>query len=252
MISNTETHVAVKSPSEYMVIGCGGVASYFLPSFLRTLNHMSKKSPPPLTLVDGDLLEPRNLERQQFSQGDAVKKVVAMEKMYAPIYGRKIKLRQTYFSQEEMINDQTALFCFADNHLARKHTLEAVDSSVDGMAICAANSTISSQAYVYFAAWKGTRLDPRVRYPEIESDESDSPLKIGDCNSEAVLDNTPQTAIANTMASTCALLLWNLWCNEIPKMGEVETKDFYRFPMEFFNTSSRMDRITISEELEKK
>lgn len=240
--------MAIRVPDEYMVVGCGGVASYFFPSFFRTVNHMfAKSSLPKVTIVDGDILEEKNMARQLFSSFEPVKKVEAIEKMYAGLYGRKIAKRQTYFSGDEMVEENTVLFCFADNHLCRKHVLEAVDLGTECMAICAANSTISAQAYLYHPSWKGTVLDPRVRFPEIETDESDSPLKIGDCNSEAVLNSIPQTALANTMAASCALLLWNLWCNDIPKLGEIDRDDFDRLPVEFFNTGSSMGRITIKE-----
>jgi len=245
------TDTKVCAPKRYMIVGCGGVASYFFPSFLRTLNHMfPKQSLPRVTIVDGDTLEERNLERQQFSLFEPIKKVEAIERMHAGIYGKKIFTRETYFSNDEMIDENTMVFCFADNHLCRKHVLEAVDMSDNCMAICAANSTISSHAYLYLPSWQGTKLDPRVRYPEIETDESDSPLKIGDCNSEAVLNNTPQTALANTMAASCSILLWNLWCNEVPEMGDI-SENIEMLPLEFFNSGSSMGRIIIKEALNK-
>ena len=231
-----------------MFIGCGGVASYFLPSFLRTLNHMfTKKELPRILLVDGDMLEEKNLQRQNFSIFEPVKKVEAIARMYAPLYGRKINQRGTYFSGDEMIDEETVILCFADNHLCRRHALEAVDAGTNCAAICAANSTISSQSYVYFPHWKGTPLDPRVRFPEIETDESDSPLKIGDCNSEVVLNLIPQTAIANTMASSNALLLWNFWFTEMPQIGKTTAENIKRAPVEFFNTASSIGRITIED-----
>lgn len=240
--------IAMRAPDEYMIVGCGGVASYFFPSFFRTVNHMfPKTSLPRVTIVDGDMLEEKNLARQQFSSFDPIKKVDAIERMYETLYGRKISKRKTYFSGDEMVDENTMIFCFADNHLCRRHVLEAVDAGTGCSAICAANSTISSHAYIYLPQWRGGPLDPRVRFPEIETDETDSPLKIGDCNSEVVLNDTPQTALANTMASSCSLLLWNLWCNEIPKMGEIERDDFERLPVEFFNSGSSMGRITIKE-----
>jgi len=51
----------------YYVVGCGGVATYFLPSFLKTLYYSAKdKTKLNLTLVDGDIVERKNIARQVF------------------------------------------------------------------------------------------------------------------------------------------------------------------------------------------
>ena len=56
----------------YYVVGCGGVATYFLPSFLKTLYYSAKDKSKltPLTLVDGDIVEEKNIARQVFGQNE--------------------------------------------------------------------------------------------------------------------------------------------------------------------------------------
>jgi len=239
----------IKKPTNYMVIGCGGLASYFLPPFLRTVNHsFSTKDLPDIMFVDGDKLEEKNMARQNFLFMALTHKVSVMQDMYKDIYNKKLKIRKTYFSEDEVLDPGTCVLCFADNHLARKHCLEAVDAAEDCVFIGAANSTISAQSYIYVSDWKDSPLDPRVRFPIILTDESESPLKIGDCNSEAVLSSVPQTPIANTMGASLALLMWNLWCVDVPEMDQKDVEDnLGMLPLEFFNTYSDMGRVKIGD-----
>jgi hypothetical protein len=238
-------------PTRYLVVGCGGVASYFLPSFLRTVAH-TKGRKPGITLMDGDTLEEKNLIRQNFDKFESVSKPEAMKKMYSGINGGALKIntRNTYFSSGEVIDSGTCVLCFVDNHLARKHVLESIDESEGTCGIFAANSTISAHSYFYMGAWKGNPWDPRVMFPEIETDTSGSPLNTGGCNTDRALDDIPQTAIANQMAAACALLAWNVWCNTVPTFTEeLSQGDFERLPVEFFTSGVSMSCKKIKDTL---
>jgi hypothetical protein len=232
-------------PKEVLIVGCGGVCSYFLPAFLRYLKHNSEYKTN-VTLMDGDVLEEKNTLRQNFDLPSGVLpfKTEAL-KLQCNFY--KMKARNIYFAQNEFFEEDTLVFCFVDNHLARKHVLEAIDEN-GGCAILAANAEIDAHSYIYYPEWNGTNLDPRKRFKEILEDTTGSPIKRAmGCQSEELLDNSPQTSIANQMAASHALLLWNFWFHDFPKFGETPEELFEKFPIEFGNTNSNSFRTTIEQ-----
>lgn len=229
----------------YYVVGCGGVATYFLPSFLKTLYYSAKDRTKlrPLTLVDGDIIEQKNIARQVFSEEEInYYKSEALAQRYQQEY-RDIKINHIndYVTNTWNIEDDSFIFCFCDNHVARKDVLTVADT-LKAEVICAANSRIGSHAYYYHPAWKGSGLDPRVRYPEILTNETGSPIQAIGCNTEQKLNETPQTSIANQLAAAHALYLWNFWVFECVTMDPEKSFDFW--PIESTNTFSKMSTIT--------
>ena len=229
----------------YYVVGCGGVATYFLPSFLKTLYYSAKDKSKltPLTLVDGDIVEQKNIARQVFGEGDInCYKSQALAERYQDEFAElEIKYINDYVSNTWNIEDDAFIFCFCDNHVARKDVLTVADT-LKAEVICAANSRIGSHAYYYNPSWKGSGLDPRVRYPEILTNETGSPIQAIGCNTEQKLSETPQTSIANQLAASHALYLWNFWVFECVTMDPEKSFDFW--PVESTNTFSKMSTIT--------
>lgn len=223
------------------IIGAGGVASYFLPPFLRTLKHIKK----PLRLRnhtviihDGDQLEERNLERQNFGADAAEAKMFKADAMlFACNFYDNLTSEPRYIDSSFCVEDGDTLIIMADNHLARKHALEAADRAAGVSVFSAANSTIGAEAWWYDpATMRGTERDPRVKWPEIVTDMTGSPVHAEGCNSEAHLNEVPQTAIANFMAASHLLLLWNFVNLEKPKLDAAITKPFW--PIAFSNTAT--------------
>ena len=59
-------------PKHFIVIGAGGTGGYLIPNLARLISIMNKnrRSPHLLTIIDGDLIEPKNLTRQNFYECD--------------------------------------------------------------------------------------------------------------------------------------------------------------------------------------
>jgi hypothetical protein len=92
----------------------------------------------------------------------------------------------------------------ADNHAARRAVLARADLN-QIPAIIGGNEYFDSEAYVYFPEWINTNRDPRVRYPNIRTDNTGNPLGCTGPAQEA----SPQLAIANhACASKILMLLW--------------------------------------------
>lgn len=226
------------------IIGCGGVASYFLPSFIRALKHCKPLRWRNSTVIlhDGDKLEERNLERQNF-EDRAVGRYKATSLMVDnagtyPAIEPSCKYIDTSFEP----GDRDLCIVFADNHLARSHVLAACDRT-GASCISAANSTIGAEAWWYEPAWKGTRLDPRVRHPEIDTDDTGSPVHAAGCQSEERLNDVPQTPIANFMAASHAMLLWNFHILTRPGLDADFTRPMW--PVVFSSTGSSNNTINI-------
>lgn len=185
------------------VIGVGGVGSWLASAIARL------ESPNFLVLVDGDDLEEKNLDRQLFTPDE-----IGENKADALAKRLKCKSHGGWFDAMTFTHtDRDWLLVCVDNNAARSAALRACDT-YGCAAIFAANETTSSEAYVYLPQWKGTENDPRVYYPEIETDESNNPMRaaIG-CTGEAQLKNR-QLVTANFMAAGLAGHLYMLWAIE--------------------------------------
>jgi hypothetical protein len=191
------------------IIGCGGVGSAIVPSFCLL------KTPADITLIDGDTIEERNLNRQMFDAGQVGKnKAEALAGKYG------CRFVPDWFSRGRLRHERKDwLICLVDNHRARLEALEVCDE-VGCQAIIAANETHSSEAYYYRRAWQGTPRDPRVYYPEIKTDTRGDPraASIG-CTGEAQERNR-QLVSANFMAAALAEHLFVLWNLKAPRMDK--------------------------------
>lgn len=229
---------------DYYIVGCGGVCTYFIPAFLKTLHHTKELKGTKVTLIDGDTIEEKNYERQVFSEGKSgTNKAEVLADDYASRHENvQLEIYPEYIDFSYPIEMRSMVIAFVDNHPARKDILSLVDRH-EGEVIIAANGRLGASAYYYSYKWKGTALDPRVRYPELLTVERGSPIHAAGCNTEEHLDNSPQTAVANSLAAGHALLLWAFWTTEVLEYDEKES--FSHFPVEFNNTEALTNTIRV-------
>jgi len=203
--------------NQILIVGCGGVASYLLPPLYRTISHTHRLKRAKLALLDGDTLEDRNLDRQQFSiEAVGKNKAEALAGRIDPDGDRTTVIPSYLYPgmpwpEEFRPNRRTCVIVLVDNHAARRNALALVDDERCSSCIIAANEAESAESYVYLPQWKGTPLDPRVRVPAILTDNSDDPVHPEGCTGNAALDAAPQTAHANFIAASFASLLFCAW-----------------------------------------
>jgi hypothetical protein len=189
------------------IIGCGGVGSAIVPSFCLL------KSPGEVTLIDGDSIEIKNLNRQMFDRSQVGKnKAEALAGKFG------CRFLPEWFARGKIHHQRTDwLICLVDNHRTRLEVLEVCDEC-GCQAVFAANEMHSSEAYYYRRHWKGTERDPRVYYPEINTDRSNDPraASIG-CTGEAQ-ESHRQLVSANLMAAALAEHLFVLWNLKAPRL----------------------------------
>ncbi len=186
-----------------LIIGAGGVASYLLPVLIKAFK------PAALTIIDKDVLEPRNLDRQLFSSAFVGRnKADALLATCGVPETIEVTVLREWFSDSTQLPDGIdAIFCVADNHLARLDAILLADR-IAIRAYIGGNEYFDNEAYVYDPLWVGTEKDPRVRYPSILTDHDGSPIN---CTGAAQIA-TPQLAVANM--GCAAKLLHLAWTYE--------------------------------------
>ena len=215
---SSATDYALKPwPRQIVVVGCGGVGSYLIPALLRTVrDHKNPEESPEIILVDGDILEQKNMDRQLFDEKHiGIKKSEAMHAAYLKYYGPRLQHIPEFFHGTEMwLKQYSLLFACVDNHPGRSRCFTAADNTSSDVIMCG-NGYTDAEAQYYTSMWRNTKRDPRVMFPEILRDRTDDPIsREGGCTGEAQ-ESTPQLAIANLCAATYALhLLWYYYQEE--------------------------------------
>ncbi len=191
------------------IIGAGGVGSWLLPAICLL------DEPQNVVIMDGDMLESKNLNRQLFTPDD-----IGSNKAEALAAKYHCESIPKYFSPGLMgFHDSDWLLVAVDNNPARKAALEACDTS-GCRCITGANEAFSAEAYYYEPEWRKSPEDPRVYYPEILTDTTDDPRRaaIG-CTGEVQKSNR-QLVSANFMAAALIQHLYVLWKMERPKFDK--------------------------------
>jgi hypothetical protein len=225
------------------IIGCGGVASYLLPILTKVL--ISVEDKPRIHLIDGDILEERNLDRQLFDPDYiGMHKSVAMAEMIRDSYvPDKLVVEEQYFTDGMEVEPGSLILCCVDNHAARKAVLATADRTLSTV-IIGGNEYTDAQAIYYEFGWSGTALDPRVRYPEILTDDRDDPTRIATGCTGLVQTVTPQLALANESAANHMMWLMWFWFAEVSGLDDGIREVF---PIEHSNSFSKFRTMTIGD-----
>ncbi len=220
-----------------VIIGAGGVASYLLPVLIKTFG------PKSITIVDKDVLEKRNLDRQLFKDEQiGQSKAQALADLWIP-KDIKVNIVTEWFEFGlPLPEDFDLLVCVADNHKARCDALLTADTS-KRPCVLGGNEYLDNEAYIYYPRWKGTKRDPRVAHPELlTTGDEGSPLA---CTGLAQI-GSPQLAIANSGCATKILhLLW-VW-ERFAKKEKLNPEALDCLPHELCSSLTRHDAISARE-----
>lgn len=221
--------------STIYIIGCGGVGSWLAPSLALLTSSQQ------IVLIDADILEEKNLDRQLFKPEDLGRsKAEALAERYGCNH------ISAWFSEGlmEFKEDDWLIVC-VDNHMARKAALSVCDR-YGTLAIFAANETHSAEAYFYQREWMNKELDPRTYFPDILTDKSNDPRSrtIG-CTGEAQKEN-PQLVTSNSLAASLAGHLFALWYLHAPT---VKSKTIPFLPYRLVANRTRLETHLIKDKL---
>lgn len=184
-----------------LIIGAGGVASYLLPCLVRAF------SVPNALLYDKDILEERNLDRQNFTANHVGG--FKAQSLIRSLGLKGFKARHAYFTEAtEVPDDITVIISLADNHPARNAAIIAAKNK-NIPAIIAGNEYYDSQVLLFHPETKSSEeIDPREFWPEIATQTEGDPIR---CTDEEVLQVHSQLAIANFRAASNTLdILWSI------------------------------------------
>lgn len=199
--------------SNHFIIGCGGTGSWLVPLLLR----MRAKGDN-LILMDGDIVEEKNFDRQLFqpeylgwNKAEALAVTFGLSD-FLPRYLQK--------STRPQVQNEDWIWCCVDNHPARAECLAWVDElfslDITLNLLIGGNEYEYQEAYLYFATWKDHGLlDPRIRFPELLTDKSGDPARPS-CTGLAQKEN-PQLALYNFLVAGSMVHLWQFqkyWANQ--------------------------------------
>jgi molybdopterin/thiamine biosynthesis adenylyltransferase len=210
------------------IVGVGGIGSFLLN--LIDKNEFLFPLETEIVLIDGDKLEKKNLSRQLFSKfGVGKYKSDLLVNQYKNRYILSIP---KYIDDSFPFDDNSIVFCCADNHGTRNNLLTACDNQNFSL-IIGGNEDIDAESYIYFKEWKETLKDPRIYYKDLLVFDPQNPVLENRCQSSYSVN---QTALANSLASNYMVFLFNLYFHERIKR-EIEISDL---PYKINNTYGKM------------
>ena len=150
--------------------------------------------------------------------------------------------------------EDMAIIVAVDNHPARRLVYHLLDEAAEInpkrrlISVSMANEYEEASAWVYLPEWKGTNMDPRVRWPEIMTSDEGDPLA-PPCTGE-VLQSAPQLALANMLSASAGAWLHRFWTTKEPDFRK-NPEDYElvkaTFPVWVDFTSGRNKTYTIKE-----
>lgn len=217
-------------PVSILIIGAGGTGGYVIPHLYRIAYATRRKYR--VVIADGDIVEKKNLIRQNFSQFDiGVNKAEAMAERYSETFGIETEYVPEYIEDEDMLCDllipktiearsQKPAYIIigaVDNNRSRVMCHNVFNKLDDVIYIDSGNGEYTGQV-VCGIKENGKVVSPPVAeiYPDILTDTEKLPSELS-CAERSV--SAPQSIAANIFAATAiSTMLYYLLAK-----GELET-----------------------------
>lgn len=199
--------------NSYVMIGAGGTGTHLLAALCTYLEARYSKSNEDwmLHIMDGDVVEMKNLERQLFTAGHITtnKAVAAASMLNNPdhVYGTPEYLSED--NMERYIRDGDTVFICADNFTVRKR-IEDHARKLDNVVVINGGNEQHTGSVQIWVRQNKTNVTPRIGYahPEIAVRVGDDRAEMT-CVQAAALPGGEQILIANMMTATWMLAaLW--------------------------------------------
>lgn len=151
-------------PIQVILVGAGGTGSHILQSLARIAAHAAQQPGPPLhlTVIDGDVVEPKNVGRQLFSAADVgLNKAQALAARFNAVFGLRIEAvpKMATWDLISRLRDGSSMVHIlvgaVDTPAARKELHEALMHGCARMWLDCGNEESAGQVCL------GTKTEPR-------------------------------------------------------------------------------------------
>jgi PRTRC genetic system ThiF family protein len=258
--------VAPQTPTNIIVVGCGGTGSHIIPHLVRLIASKPTKSLIKITFVDGDVVESKNLIRQHFIESDIGKnKAEVLAARYSAAFGIPIAFKDKYIENhgefstllESGATSPIIISC-VDNVKTRHMIKTAVDASIGSVLwIDCGNEDMAGQVVLssHVLAWSVANIEKTRRFPmpdvfelypdlytKLANDKFASELS---CAEMAV--SSPQHGFVNLTAATLALnFIYSLFSNQPIYAHVVEFNIKNKYAHRPLNTSTMSSWVSKS------
>lgn len=206
--------LSLKRPVQILIIGAGGTGGYVIPQLYRIAYASKRKCR--VIIADGDIVEEKNLIRQNFSPNDiGENKAAVLAERYAEVFGIETEYIPDFIESEDQLYNLlyirhngyslepqpiSILIGAVDNNRSRIMCNNVFNKLDDIVYIDSGNGDFTGQV-VCGAKMGGRVVSKPVAgvYPDILSDVEKFPSELS-CAERNV--SAPQTIAANIFAST--------------------------------------------------
>ncbi len=152
-----------------MVVGCGGTGGNFIKEFTRFLYSAGENNGDhvKVTLIDGDIVETKNIARQPFTEEDVgLNKAEAMCQAIYEVFGLSFGYYENYIDSAKTLESICGdgylpiLIGAVDNHAARRVMHEYFDAAESCIYLDSANEFSYGELVI------GACLDGQIIYPD--------------------------------------------------------------------------------------
>ena len=227
---------ALNKPIKIIMLGAGGTGGHIAPHLYRLLHTLERYAQ--VIICDGDIVEDKNLVRQNFIAADLGKnKAQVLAERYASAFGLEVSYIPEFIEDEDrlarlvkpdiyqinsypyqQIEGLSILIGCVDNNRSRQLCHQVFKSADNLIYIDSGNGEYTGQV-VCGIKWSGRMYYKPIGdiYPDILMDTDKFPTQLS-CAEAAV--SAPQSIVANIMAGTAVVsYLYNILV-----LGNIETR----------------------------
>ncbi len=203
---------SLERPVKIVMLGAGGTGGYAAPHIYRLIHTLNR--PARFLVADGDIVEEKNLVRQNFIHADLGRnKAAVMAERYASAFGMEIVYLPEFIENEDALAALTAQDYFrkelviligaVDNNRSRQMCHNVFQKAKELVYIDSGNGQYTGQVVCGIRRNGRTYYKPvGTLYPDVLADTDKFPTELS-CAEAAI--SAPQSVVANVMAATAIL-----------------------------------------------
>ncbi len=214
-------------PVKIVMIGAGGTGGHIAPHLYRLLYALDR--PVRFIICDGDIVEEKNLVRQNFTEADLglnkarvaaerYSNVFGLETSYVPDFIESVERLEELVTPKiwragtygaETISEQVILIGAVDNNRSRQLCHEVFLNTEELIYIDSGNGEYTGQVVCGIRRYGRTYYKPvGMLYPDLAQPDDLFPSEVS-CADASV--SAPQTIVANLMAATAVVtMIYNI------------------------------------------